>query len=1269
MSVKSSIGQLAKRVYTWCKKPDDENKQDESLNALTPARLTNDEYQLYQKEFSFAFRNPTIRNVALMGPYGAGKSTVIETWNEKQEENGEGHICTFISLAHFHGSNDDVNAIEGEILNQLIHKTDHRRIPKSRFRHTQDNRRILDFIKATVCAGYGLLTVVLIALLARDGITSPESAEEFTHPIWIGTWVIGLVAILYSAFRRDKADKFLRRIKIFGNEIELFEISKDRSGKDNSESHDPIFNKYMDDVLYLLNNSGSDVYIFEDIDRFDDSIEIFEKLRELNNLANDCRSKKLDPLRFFYLVREDLFITPEDRVKFFDFIIPVIPFADPDGNYDELRDGLRNLGLSVSELFIYEISSFIPDSRTLKDIINEVKHYQEHIFRDNNQPLTEYEAEHLVAVIIYKIVFPADFSNFQRGKGYVSELLKRRDKIVGFKREDLSAERCALEKEMGEIDEKNHFTLEELALISCGNLSMFDRTISAYGAPVSSKNDTQEMIVTIRENKRASELLDEEMEKYSSDEERQKRFGVPKSALESRKNDCLERIHEIDEDLMRLECCTLGEVLSMCGDDGQFSLIKEDLDRPADFEDCQIETVLSSPHFPLLKHLLITDLIDTSSMRYSIRVRPRGLSLADQRNLAMIQGRRPIDPAYVFDKPSDVLMRIRDEFLMVPGAQNYSLLKEIFDKGETGKLSRFVAGLKREDHADFFLGYVISDQFISSVFSVIEGTFDNEAGIILANEATPAEKRRSFVHKLICHEADWELEETKAALIEFANTDSELLSVADAWLDGVRSNIGKFALSLSDIDFETADKELLNTIYEESLYEPNAALAMKWVENRFPYHIVNRHSAISIAYSLPDERLHEFVQQNMETFVLSILNADDSSLSESEDVLVWVLNALSNSPETAASFVARLENCAVRDLSKVKDKALKRTLLSFDIPEFSEKSVLDYFFVCDNAIDDTLAHFIHNHLDSTESRKTVADALSDNESFVRAAVESSNLTDENIEVLLSGEGSAALTEFNMEGLEQSRVVVVLQANRIPVTESNAQFIRTNYPSCESLLAVSDIDAYLKLFNADDDVMEFDESIGLKLLESDQITPSKKVEIAELFVSPIPLKSSYSDLLKVEVIDNCFDIDDLPQLLDEFESGSKQLQESIKGKAVAGINEITSQGLAMPCELFCEVLKDPSFSADDRLEQIAFQLNLDDSLIANRKCVRSCFEAAEVQDYVRLIDGKKISVPADTANINVVNALMKHGMCSEKGVESGANGCMIVSPKGYGRKLN
>ncbi len=73
------------------------------------------------------------------------------------------------------------------------------------------------------------------------------------------------------------------------------------------------FDKYLDDVLYLLNESRADVIVFEDIDRFENNT-IFAKIKELNVLVNNKRkiAKKSSKLVFLYLIRDDLFISKKE---------------------------------------------------------------------------------------------------------------------------------------------------------------------------------------------------------------------------------------------------------------------------------------------------------------------------------------------------------------------------------------------------------------------------------------------------------------------------------------------------------------------------------------------------------------------------------------------------------------------------------------------------------------------------------------------------------------------------------------------------------------------------------------------------------------------------------------------------------------------------------------------------------------------------------------------------------------------------------------------
>ncbi len=96
-------------------------------------------------------------------------------------------------------------------------------------------------------------------------------------------------------------------------------------------------------MLYLFENAEVDAIVFEDMDRFNVN-SIFERLREVNTLVNirlQKDNKKI--IRFFYLLRDDIFVS-KDRTKFFDYIIPVVPVLDSSNSYDQFLDLLKKAG-------------------------------------------------------------------------------------------------------------------------------------------------------------------------------------------------------------------------------------------------------------------------------------------------------------------------------------------------------------------------------------------------------------------------------------------------------------------------------------------------------------------------------------------------------------------------------------------------------------------------------------------------------------------------------------------------------------------------------------------------------------------------------------------------------------------------------------------------------------------------------------------------------------------------------------------------------------
>ena len=99
---------------------------------LTPTDTV--KMEVYEEAFKYIFENADIKNVAIAGPYSAGKSSLLESYKKKHNNKKFLHI----SLAHFEdtsGQNDRDNVkdtetvLEGKILNQLIQQIKVENIP------------------------------------------------------------------------------------------------------------------------------------------------------------------------------------------------------------------------------------------------------------------------------------------------------------------------------------------------------------------------------------------------------------------------------------------------------------------------------------------------------------------------------------------------------------------------------------------------------------------------------------------------------------------------------------------------------------------------------------------------------------------------------------------------------------------------------------------------------------------------------------------------------------------------------------------------------------------------------------------------------------------------------------------------------------------------------------------------------------------------------------------------------------------------------------
>ena len=403
---------------------------------------------VYEEAIDYVFNNPDVRNIAISGAYSAGKSSVLASYKKKHSDKSFLHI----SLAHFQSpterSRKDEQSetdrkgekheeekaettevkdtvLEGKILNQLIHQIPSDRIPQTNFRVKKSIKPASIIIKTleTIAFLTAIIYFVFFSSWKSYVFVLPDNwlksiLELSTHPYALmadGIIIIVLSSFLiYGLIKIQKNKNVFRKLNLQGNEIEIFE-----------ETDESYFDKYLNEVLYLFENVDADVIVFEDMDRFN-SNKIFERLREVNTLANiqlQKENKKI--LRFFYLLRDDIFISKE-RTKFFDYIVPVVPVVDSSNSYDQFISHFKRGGLfkKFDESFLQGLSLYIDDMRLLKNI------YNEFVIYFNRLNITELDCNKMLAIIAYKNLFPRDFADLQLNQGFVYTLFNSKELFI-----------------------------------------------------------------------------------------------------------------------------------------------------------------------------------------------------------------------------------------------------------------------------------------------------------------------------------------------------------------------------------------------------------------------------------------------------------------------------------------------------------------------------------------------------------------------------------------------------------------------------------------------------------------------------------------------------------------------------------------------------------------------------------------------------------------------------------------------------------------------
>lgn len=472
---------------------------------LTPTENF-EENKVYIDSLDWALSQKNILNIALTGPYGSGKSSILKTYKSNRPH----HNYLSLSVATFHAYVDSQKnegkqeehsiedtgkikdlgeaEIEKRILQQLFYKVNSRKAAFGRFRRikhvkTSDIIKGALFVSCTIVLGVLLFAPELGVDIWKDVSDNYLELEKLNlsiNQVRLGYLLLSilLVKLLYSTIELFFRNVRLSRLKIKDTELDM-----------NKEDSESVFNKYLDEILYFFQVNPYNVVIVEDLDRFND-IGIFMKLRELNALINNSEEINRKVV-FVYAIKDDLFRN-KDRTKFFDFILPVIPIINSTNAGDIFWKEIEENALSgeLSESFISDICIFINDMRILNNIFNEYVMYRGKLMNSEDSFL---EPQRMFAMMVYKNIYPNDFAKLQFEEGYVYNIFQKKEQVVKEYIKRLSKEVEALEKQLKGINDELLESEKELKLIYWNEATAYNGKI--YDITVGSTTYTLSQIL------------------------------------------------------------------------------------------------------------------------------------------------------------------------------------------------------------------------------------------------------------------------------------------------------------------------------------------------------------------------------------------------------------------------------------------------------------------------------------------------------------------------------------------------------------------------------------------------------------------------------------------------------------------------------------------------------------------------------------------------------------------------------------------------------
>lgn len=1079
-----------------------------SISSLAPKVLTLkeeiDKIQPYLDKLKDTIETKGVNNIALTGGYGSGKSTIINTFKSLNSK----YEYLNISLASFNKKKDGKNnkltseqkklqrdelerLLEVSILQQIFYHVKPSEIPESRFKRIIN---IPDWKIRSISFGFILWVLSSILLLKYNYLDKINPINwDISNIDWFAILIfiiafsgLGLLSkLIIKLFSNSQINKVN-----FKGELEL--------GNNVNKS---VFNEHLEEILYFFERTDFNVVIIEDLDRFD-STDIFTKLREINILLNNSKLISQE-INFIYAVGDALFIDKKERVKFFEYIIPVIPFINSSNAEEQLMNLVKESELEdnvFSKEFLSDITTFIDDidMRLLINIFHEFA-----IYRNVLKPdlIKGSEAE-LFAMITYKNLDPRDYDALNSNKGKLFELINNKKKYI----EDYVSEIIL------EIQNK----ILEISKIESESINDFKELKSIYSNKVLSKIPHEGVIQNIN-----FQELDEEEEfnKIINDNVEYVIFSnynghyYTRSAIQNLKYSFVEIEKEINPNYTYKERTELIKSKH----NNKINLLKNELEKlrkkKIEVENWDLKQIFKVVNINkylkdftntgLLRNLLIEGYINENYSDYISLFHEVSITKEDYTFERSVKGGYSSDFNYkLSDKVENLVEKIDKRYFEREAILNFDLLDFLGNNynrfpDKYDSIIRLLSN-EKEKSIQFIDKYIENNERPIEIFiqKLVE-TWKDFWDYIYCNSNFNDDKIYRYFYYIIRH-VDVEIiikNQNEDTLKEFIEQNSNLLFLLDNitkepdYYSEIQSLIIKRKINLFeklDIKFDMLkppkedSNELYNYAYNNNHYKINKEnllqLVISYGTNK-PEKTFEKTNYSTILNS-NCEPLIKYVNSDINNYVENVFLKLEQNKYENENDLRKLLNNEILEDKLKIKIIQKVET-HISDLSKIEDIEIKKQLLTNLKVLPNWENVINYYNNCENKIDEKLVEYLNSEIVSNELSKIKL--RKEDKELEKSFLLCNDINDE-IYINLLKSAYYIYNSLNFEDLNEIKVENLVKKNLV-TTKANYDKLKDGFANNHITLIERDFN---KFFEKIED-FETDEDDILMILKSDKIT--------------------------------------------------------------------------------------------------------------------------------------------------------------------------------------